>query len=105
MLMLRRLAELSATHLGYLEIPDGRVSRLHCIIQSDSRLALPLLGRSTVQAFVEDNSANGTFLNGKRLVKGEQAPLHDGDRLSIVLSLSPMLERSFSVHIGVSLTH
>lgn len=55
-----------------------------------------------MQAFVEDQSANGTFLNGRRLTRGEQVPLNNGDRLSIVLSLSPMLERSFTVHFGMS---
>lgn len=51
-------------------------------------------------AYVEDQSANGTFLNGERLSKGELVPLKDGDRLSLILSLSPMLERSFVFHMG-----
>ena len=98
-----RLAEVSATALDYLEVPDGRVSKLHCMIQSEAKGGLPLLSKASCQAFVEDQSANGTFLNGRRLAKGEQIPLRQGDRLSVVLSLSPMLERSFTVHFGGAL--
>lgn len=70
------------------------------MIQCEAKGGLPLLSKASSQAFVEDQSANGTFLNGRRLVKGEQVPLRQGDRLSVVLSLSPMLERSFTVHFG-----
>ena len=98
-----RLAEVSATALGFLEVPDGRVSKLHCMILNDSKAGLPLPGRTWAQAVIEDQSANGTFLNGKRLAKGEQVPLRHGDRLSVVLSLSPMLERSFTVNFGLPL--
>lgn len=91
---------MSATALGYLEVPDGRISKLHCMIHSMDKVGLPPLGKAPPRACAEDQSANGTFLNGKRLAKGEQVALRQGDRLSIVLSLSPMLERSLIVHYG-----
>ena len=99
-LHLIRLAEVSAKALGFVEVADGRVSRLHCMIQADTIQGLPLHGRLPAPATVEDHSANGTFLNGERLAKGERRALRDGDRLSLVLSLSPMIERSYTFRLG-----
>ena len=69
------------------------------MIRGDTIKGLPLISKLS-PACVEDQSANGTFLNGKRLEKGEQVSLKEGDRLSLVLSLSPMLERSFIFRMG-----
>lgn len=33
------------------------------------------------QTFIEDNSSNGTFLNGVRLTKGLKVPLKEGDEI------------------------
>ncbi len=33
--------------------------------------------------YVTDNSSNGTFLNSRRMAKGEKLPLHQGDALQI----------------------
>ena len=99
-LHLIRLAEVSAKALGFVEVADGRVSRLHCMIQADMFRGLPLHSRLPAPATVGDHSANGTFLNGERLVKGERRALRDGDRLSLVLSLSPMIERSYTFRLG-----
>ena len=68
-----RLAEVTAKGLGFLEVADGRVSRLHCMIHSDAVVGMPLLTKLTSPAVVEDQSANGTFLNGDpcfRISKG-----------------------------------
>jgi hypothetical protein len=148
--------------LSFAEIPDGRVSRLHCIVCArlpdagalthSSRFcsspasalhALCSSGRSEeapgsagaddktgragsaaegaaqdaggacagagdaegpdpspAAAYVEDLSTNGTFLNGERVARGAAAPLRDGDRLSLVLSVAPLTEQFFVFHAG-----
>lgn len=58
----RHLTEVLKRNLGFVEVADGRVSRLHCIIS---------LGPSGGQAVLEDCSSNGTFLNHRKLAKGE----------------------------------
>lgn len=95
-----RLAELLAKALGFVEVSDGRISRLHCIIQTDSIPNLPFSGRMLGPATIEDHSANGTFLNGERLPRGERTTLSNMDSISLVLSLSPMVEKTFIFHTG-----
>ena len=54
------------------------VSRVHfAIFQKDGK------------AFLQSNSMNGTFVNGKQLTKGEVAELKSEDRISV---LGPELE-------------
>jgi len=143
--------------LSFAEIPDGRVSRLHCVVcarppdagalahgsrscsnPASALHALLSSGRSeealggagaddkagragsaaegaaqdvggacagageagTAAAYVEDLSTNGTFLNGERVPRGAAAPLCDGDRLSLVLSVAPLTEQFFVFHAG-----
>ena len=50
-------------------VDDARASRLHATVW-----------REASAAFVRDeNSSNGTLLNGQRLAPGAAAPLHPGD--------------------------
>ena len=77
---------------------------MHCMIQATTIQGLPFQGPGHSPAAVEDHSINGTFLNGVRLPKGERRPLADGDTLAVVLSPSPMLERSFVVRFGEPFT-
>ena len=84
-----------------MEISDGRISRLHCIIQTESVPNLPFSGRMLGPASIEDHSANGTFLNGERLPRGERTALSNLDSISLVMSLSPMVEKTFLFHTGI----
>lgn len=59
----KHLTEVLKRNLGFVEVADGRVSRLHCIISLGASG-----GGSTV---LEDCSSNGTFLNHRKLAKGE----------------------------------
>lgn len=95
-----RLAEVKAQSLRFLEIKDGRISRLHCIISADYPVGSSWLSMNGTLATIEDLSTNGTFVNGKRLAKGERVNLNDGDRISLVLSLSPMVERALNFQTG-----
>ena len=95
-----RLAEVKAKSLRYLEIKDGRISRLHCMITADYPVGSSWLSTTSSIATIEDLSSNGTFVNGKRLSKGERVNLHDGDKISLVMSLSPMVERAVIFRAG-----
>ena len=52
--------------------PQKRVSRKHCVVTSNSN-----------GLFIEDNSSNGTFVNGKRIPKGEKVRLNHSDRVML----------------------
>ena len=52
--------------------PSHRMSRRHCDI-----------GRSGRHYFLTDYSSNGTFINGKRIPKGEPVLLRKGDRIAL----------------------
>ena len=73
----------------FVEIPDGRVSRMHCLIF-----------KTTTAPTLQDVSRNGTFLNTRKLSRGEKVCLQDGDRISLVLSVSPLSEQAFIFHEG-----
>eukprot|EP00775_Hariotina_reticulata_P013733 gene13733-13854_t len=90
------LAEVLRRNLGFVEVPDGRVSRLHCII-SLSAAAGP---DGTPVPMLEDCSSNGTFLNHRKLTKGESVLLVEGDRISLVLSVAPLVEQYFTFKAG-----
>jgi hypothetical protein len=63
----KHLTEVLKRNLGFVEVADGRVSRLHCIIS---------LGPDGGQAMLEDGSSNGTFLNHRKLAKAESGGQH-----------------------------
>ena len=48
----------------------------------------------------QDLSSNGTFLNGELVGKGRSVPLAAGDRISLVLSVSPLAEQAWLFHTG-----
>ncbi|KAF6266719.1 hypothetical protein COO60DRAFT_10326 [Scenedesmus sp. NREL 46B-D3] len=91
----RNLTEVLKRNLGFVEVADGRVSRLHCVIS----LGHPGTDGSP-QAVLEDCSSNGTFLNHTKLAKGESVSLVDGDRISLVLSVAPLVEQFFTFKSG-----
>jgi pSer/pThr/pTyr-binding forkhead associated (FHA) protein len=73
----QRLVRLApgVTHLGrgftaQLRLEDAAVSRRHAV----------LVNRSRGAALLDDRSANGTFLNGRRVIS---APLADGDVIEL----------------------
>lgn len=63
---------------------DGyvRISNRHCFIFCKQNNADPL--NPYLEAWVEDNSANGTFLNKDRLKKNVPKLLHSGDELYLI---------------------
>lgn len=78
----KHLTEVLKRNLGFVEVADGRVSRLHCIISAAAAGGggsggcgggggLGSNGSSGSQAVLEDCSSNGTFLNHRKLAKGE----------------------------------
>jgi hypothetical protein len=69
----KHLTEVLKRNLGFVEVADGRVSRLHCIIS---------LGNAGGQPLLEDCSSNGTFLNHRKLAKAESGV---GSRFSVWL--------------------
>eukprot|EP00939_MAST-03C_sp_MAST-3C-sp1_P002678 g2678.t1 len=77
-------------------IADPRVSGKHCSVYRRSRGgggkggSAPLsqssnASSSTYDVFIVDSSANGTYLNGKRLEKNKPVPLESSDKISFVL--------------------
>jgi len=79
--------------LDFVEVADGRVSRMHCVV----------VRRRTVkgfEAFLEDSSTNGTFINNGKVGKGKSIALKDQDKISLVMSVAPMSEKYFIYHKG-----
>ncbi|KAL4856875.1 hypothetical protein ACK3TF_002919 [Chlorella vulgaris] len=76
---------------SFVEVADGRVSRLHAWVKWDGKLQAAVL---------EDLSSNGTYCNGERVGRGSSRVLADGDRISLVLSVAPLAEQAFIYHRG-----
>eukprot|EP00210_Caulerpa_lentillifera_P004653 g4438.t1 len=79
--------------LEFIEVADGRVSRIHCTI-------VQKMNASKLASFVEDCSSNGTFLNDTKIERGCQILLKDNDKISLVRSVAPMTEHYFIYHQG-----
>lgn len=99
-----RVGELPQVPELFLEIPDGRISRAHCLLSAATRntAATDSSNDDSPSSFptLRDISRNGTFLNGRKLLRGEEAPLTEGDRISLVLSVAPLSELAFIFHLG-----
>jgi pSer/pThr/pTyr-binding forkhead associated (FHA) protein len=82
-----------------VEVPDRRVSRLHCTLtlQQD---ALPAGLGSKPSVQLQDLSSNGTFLNGRKMAPGSTVTLAEGDVISLVLSVAPFAEVSYTLRLG-----
>ncbi|GBF89177.1 hypothetical protein Rsub_01894 [Raphidocelis subcapitata] len=99
----RQLSEALARNLGFVEVADGRVSRLHCIISLRGASHAGGGGGGGAAAHVavlEDCSSNGTFINGRKIGKGETVTLAEGDRISLVSSVAPLVEQFFHFRAG-----
>ena len=60
-------------------------------------------GCSGAGARLLDCSSNGTFINGEPVSKnGTGSLMRDGDRLSLVLSVTPLVEHFFIYHAGMA---
>lgn len=79
--------------LGFIEVPDGRISRLHCIISLQASEGCEGGGSGSagsggtgaaahMAVALEDCSSNGTFLNGKKLRRGQTGEGLSGERLT-----------------------
>jgi hypothetical protein len=124
--------------LNFVDINDGRISRVHCIFRplpSAPRASNPDPNRARLSAATDcqkegglpsgtslitgsqdhgkaaaavssgvlllDCSSNGTFVNGDRAQsKGLGTQLTEGDRVSLVLSVTPLIEQYFIFHAG-----
>ncbi|KAL4428663.1 hypothetical protein ABPG77_009769 [Micractinium sp. CCAP 211/92] len=92
---------------AFVEVPDGRVSRLHAWVKWDGvrqQAVLEVRRPPSLSARKSecccDLSSNGTFLNGERVGRGRAVPLADGDRISLVLSVAPLAEQAFIFRTG-----
>jgi pSer/pThr/pTyr-binding forkhead associated (FHA) protein len=66
---------------GEIALRDDFLSAGHATIKSQARG--PELGFTLEDRMSPGPSANGTFLNGRRLGPGEAAPLCDGDEIRV----------------------
>jgi serine/threonine-protein kinase Chk2 len=72
--------EAHAPEVVPVTVNSPHVSNLHCRL-----LRVPPEDSDQAgQFFLQDNSSNGTWLNGRRLEKGTKNQLHSGDELSLV---------------------
>ncbi len=60
-----------------------RISNQHCIIYCKQNLAFDR-NRPFLEAFIEDLSANGTFVNNTRLTKNTPRQLHNADVIALI---------------------
>eukprot|EP00826_Nyctotherus_ovalis_P051975 TRINITY_DN6535_c0_g1_i12.p2 TRINITY_DN6535_c0_g1~~TRINITY_DN6535_c0_g1_i12.p2 ORF type:complete len:118 (+),score=21.31 TRINITY_DN6535_c0_g1_i12:100-453(+) len=60
-----------------LQIANIKVSGLHCTLVKTPSVPDP-------DFLIEDNSSNGTYLNGKKLGKGIRANLKNGDEVVLL---------------------
>jgi len=79
-----RIKEVSNAQHLIVSVQDKRVSAEHCRVwRVNHNDQTP----EAIPAFVvQDNSSNGTYLNGVRLTKGRQYPMQSGDELSLVVN-------------------
>ena len=83
--------------MSFVEVADTRVSRLHCVI----KLAAPADCAQALQAFLEDHSSNGTYVDDVKVKSGESVPLSSGCKVSLVRSVTPWVERCFTFWEGM----
>ena len=60
---------------------DQRISSVHCCIYEKS---ITVSGTASTKVCIADSSANGTFINGKKIGREHKQVLHDGDELSLI---------------------
>lgn len=64
----------------------GRASHCHLVLDSDRRFISrehALITHAKGRYWISDLSINGTWLNGSRLTRLRQEPLHDGDAITL----------------------
>jgi len=90
---------------SHLRFNDRLISQIHCVL-----LAHPLEeagagaaadGKFVLSARVQDHSRNGTFVNGKRVGRGNSVVLKDGDIVSLVVTPVEQPDGSYAVEEGV----
>eukprot|EP01025_Chloroclados_australasicus_P056679 TRINITY_DN7050_c0_g1_i5.p1 TRINITY_DN7050_c0_g1~~TRINITY_DN7050_c0_g1_i5.p1 ORF type:complete len:994 (-),score=156.00 TRINITY_DN7050_c0_g1_i5:384-3365(-) len=105
------IEKLHRKNVGFVEVPDTRISRIHCTITRENinKLTYTDISKAHQQfsddtyVVLRDYSSNGTFLNNQQLAqKGEKGVcLKSGDRVSLVMSVAPMAEHFYIYHSGV----
>lgn len=80
-IVIGRLKDESSPERLRITVDDKRVSAEHCRIWRVDEAS-----GNDATFIIQDNSSNGTFLNGTKLEKGKQYPLHSGDELSLVVN-------------------
>ena len=66
-------------------------------------LLQPQRDTGVLQPLLEDHSSNGTYVNGSLVGHNASAQLAAGDRVSLVRSVTPLVELWFTFHTGVLL--
>ncbi|BFZ62751.1 serine/threonine protein kinase [Saitoella coloradoensis] len=61
-------------------IRDPQISNRHCLIYKET------LASGNLAVFIEDMSANGTYINGQKLGRNNRQRLHNGDEISLTHS-------------------
>ena len=82
---------------SYERIADNTISSTHCRItvrrtpadvaldeEDDDDDVVPIVPRLVAEVWIEDCSANGTFLNSQRLGKGKSARLTQNDEIGFI---------------------
>ncbi len=67
-----------------INYPSLGLSRKHCVIEYDGQ----------IYTIEDQNSANGTFVNGKRLLSGVKTQLRGGDQIRLGISVFEVAEIS-----------
>ena len=63
-------------------------------------LLQPQRDTGVLQPSLEDHSSNGTYVNGSLVGHNASAQLATGDRVSLVRSVTPLVELWFTFHTG-----
>lgn len=80
-----------------LHFDDRYISQIHCCLLAQPPSDADSGGQFKLTVCVQDSSANGTFVNGKRVGMGDSEPLQDEDILSLVAVPTRQLDGSFAV--------
>jgi len=80
-----------------LHFDDRYVSQIHCCLLAQPPSDADLGGQFKLTVRVQDSSANGTFVNGKRVGVGDSEPLQEEDILSLVAFPTEQPDGSFAI--------
>eukprot|EP01023_Acetabularia_acetabulum_P056379 TRINITY_DN6547_c0_g2_i4.p1 TRINITY_DN6547_c0_g2~~TRINITY_DN6547_c0_g2_i4.p1 ORF type:complete len:1050 (-),score=222.74 TRINITY_DN6547_c0_g2_i4:360-3509(-) len=99
------IEKLHRQNVGFVEVPDTRISRIHCTITRETNNSTKSssvnkrdgLDDGDVRVMLRDFSSNGTFLNNEQINTVE---LKCGDKISLVMSMAPMADHFYTFYNG-----